>query len=182
MRVCVYCASSDAPDPRYREHASELGRRLAEAGHRVVYGGGGRGSMGALADAALAAGGEVTGVIPTFMIEREWAHRGLSTLEEVEDMRTRKHRMLAHADAVVALAGGCGTFEELFEAMTLKRLELFAGPIVVVNTLGYYDELIRFLEKSIEERFMEQEHLDLWRVVSDPAGAVAAVESAPTGA
>lgn len=176
MRICVYCASSDAPDPRHRQVARDLGRMLAEAGHHLVYGGGGRGSMGALADGALAAGGSVTGIIPTFMIEREWAHRGLSELHEVEDMRTRKDRMLTRADGVVALPGGCGTFEELFEAMTLKRLELFHGPIVLVNTLGYYDELVGFLEKSVSERFMTEEHLGLWQLVADPAEALAVLE------
>ncbi|MEO0652893.1 MAG: TIGR00730 family Rossman fold protein [Planctomycetota bacterium] len=179
MRICVYCASSDAPDERYRADARSLGALLAGDGHELVYGGGGRGSMGALADAALAAGGRVVGVIPTFMIEREWAHRGLSQLEEVEDMRVRKHRMLAEADAVVALAGGCGTFEELFEAMTLKRLELFHGPIVVLNTLGYYDELLRFLEKSVAERFMEPAHLGLWQAVETPRAALEALRRDP---
>ena len=111
------------------------------------------------------------------MIEREWAHGGLSELEEVEDMRARKHRMLAEADGVVALAGGCGTFEELFEAMTLKRLELFQGPIVVLNTLGYYDELLRFLEKSVAERFMEPEHLGLWTAVERPEEVLAALRA-----
>lgn len=165
MRVCVYCASSDEADPYFREEARSLGAALASAGHDLVYGGGGRGSMGALADGALEVGGHVTGVIPTFMIEREWAHRGLTDLQEVEDMRTRKHRMLTHSDGVVALPGGCGTFEELFEAMTLKRLGLFHGQIVIVNSRRYYDDLVRFLERSVEERFMTAEHLGLWRVV-----------------
>ena len=125
--VCVYCASSQACDALYHDVAHRLGGLLAKAGWTVVYGGGRSGSMGALAEGALAAGGRVVGIIPRFMQDLEWGHDALSELHVVEDMRTRKHEMLTRASAVIALAGGTGTLEELLEAMTLKRLGLFLG-------------------------------------------------------
>jgi hypothetical protein len=138
MRVCVYCASSRQCDPIYHQAAARLGRELALAGHTTVYGGGSVGSMGYLADAALAAGGGVIGVIPSFMHDLEWAHRGLTELLVVNDMHERKRLMIDSVAAVVALPGGCGTFEELFEAITWKRLGLFGGAIVIVNTEDFY--------------------------------------------
>ncbi len=168
MKICVYCASSNSIDSRYHEAAREVGRLLAEGGHDLVYGGGARGSMGAVADGALAAGGRVHGVIPHFMKELEWAHEKLTRLELVGDMRERKHRMLSEADAVVTLPGGCGTFEELFEVLTLKRLGVVRTPVVLVNTLNYFDELVRMLERSIEEGFMGDEHRALWKLVERP--------------
>ncbi len=134
--VCVYCASSRTAHPEYREAAFRLGEVLAGQGIAIVYGGGGKGSMGALADGALGKRGRVVGILPRFMADLEWGHPGLSELRLVEDMRTRKHLMLAGARAAIALPGGCGTLEELLEAITLKRLGLFLGPIVLVNTQG----------------------------------------------
>lgn len=177
--VCVYCASSRACDPLYHDVARRLGGLLARSGCAIVYGGGGTGSMGALAEGALAEGGRVVGVIPQFMQELEWGHQGLSELHVVEDMRTRKHEMLTRASAVVALAGGCGTFEELMEATTLKRLGLFLGPIVIVNTAGYYDPLIAQLERAIERRFMNGAHGQMWRVVTEPDEVLEAIETCP---
>lgn len=179
LLICVYCASSDSAPPHYRDDARELGALLAAAGHRIIYGGGARGSMGAVADGALAAGGQVTGIIPTFMVDLEWAHPGLDELQQVEDMRERKHLMLHKSDAVVALPGGCGTFEELFEALTLKRLGLFTGPIVIVNNGGYYDKLVEFLEHSVAERFMGPEHLAMWVVVERAGQVLDAIAAAP---
>jgi uncharacterized protein (TIGR00730 family) len=177
--VCVYCASSNACDERYREVARRLGGLLAGAGCTLVYGGGRAGSMGALADGALAHGGRVVGIIPRFMRELEWGHEELSELHVVEDMRTRKHEMLSRASAVVALAGGCGTFEELLEAITLKRLGLYLGPIVIVNTDGYYDPLLGQFARAIDGRFMDARHGAMWQVVAAPEEVVAALESAP---
>lgn len=174
--VCVYCASSRACDPVYHDVARRLGGLLAADGCVVVYGGGGAGSMGALAEGALAAGGRVVGVIPRFMQELEWGHAGLSELHVVEDMRTRKHEMLSRASAVVALAGGCGTFEELMEAITLKRLGLFLGPIVVVNTAGYYDPLVEQFRRAIDGRFMSPVHGGMWRVVGEPEEVIPALD------
>jgi uncharacterized protein (TIGR00730 family) len=176
--VCVYCASSQACDTAYHDVARRLGGLLAGAGCTVVYGGGRAGSMGALADGALAAGGRIIGVIPKFMMELEWGHDDLTELHVVEDMRTRKHEMLTRSSAVVALPGGTGTLEELFEAITLKRLGLFLGPIVIVNTRGYYDPLIAQLASAIDERFMDGRHESMWTVVSGPADVLPALDSA----
>jgi hypothetical protein len=177
--VCVYCASSGACAPQFHEVARRLGTLLAGAGWTVVYGGGRAGSMGALAEGALAAGGRVVGVIPKFMVDLEWGNDDLSELHVVEDMRTRKHEMLTRASAVVALAGGCGTLEELFEAITLKRLGLFLGPIVIVNTDGYYDPLMAQLTAAIHGRFMDARHDRMWTVVAEAEQVVAAIAAAP---
>lgn len=179
MRVCVYCASSPHADPAYRKAATDLGGLLAGAGCTIVYGGGGTGSMAALADGALAADGQVIGVIPRFMIEVEWQHPGVANMEIVEDMRERKHRLLSGSDAVVALPGGSGTLEELFEALTLKRLALYAGPIILLNTLGFYTPLQRFMEQVIEARFMTADHGKLWTLVDQPDEVLPAIRAIP---
>ncbi|HEU0225523.1 MAG TPA: TIGR00730 family Rossman fold protein [Steroidobacteraceae bacterium] len=177
--VCVYCASSAACEPQYHEVARRLGALLAGAGWTVIYGGGRSGSMGALAEGALGAGGRVVGVIPKFMIDLEWGNDDLSELHVVEDMRTRKHEMLTRAGAVVALAGGTGTLEELFEAITLKRLGLFLGPIVIVNTAGYYDPLLAQLAAAIDGRFMDARHDRMWTVVAAAEDVLAAIGRSP---
>ena len=166
MRICVYCASSNKADSRYRAAAFRLGELLAEGGHQVVYGGGSTGSMGAVADGALSRDGEVIGVIPRFMADLEWGHPGLTHLEMVDDMRERKHRLLTGSDAVVALPGGCGTLEELFEAITLKRLGLYFNPIILLDTLGYWRPLDAFLHQVIEQRFMNPEHAAMWSIAA----------------
>lgn len=177
--VCVYCASSRSAHPAYREAAFRLGETLAGQGYGVVYGGGAVGSMGALADGALSRGGRVVGVLPRFMAELEWGHKGLSELELVEDMRTRKHRMLVLSAAAVALPGGSGTLEEVLEAISLKRLGLYLHPIVLVNTRSYFDPLVALLGRAVDERFMDARHLQMWRVVEHPEEVPAAIESAP---
>ena len=166
--VCVYCASSRASHPEYREAAFQLGVVLAGEGLEIVYGGGARGSMGALADGALSKGGRVVGVLPKFMADLEWGHPGLTELELVEDMRIRKHIMLTRSQAAIALPGGCGTLEELFEAITLKRLGLYLNPILLVNTRGFFDPLLQVLTRAIEERFMDERHARMWEVVAQP--------------
>ncbi len=181
--VCVYCASSQACDADFHDVARRLGGLLAAAGCTVVYGGGRAGSMGALAEGALAAGGRIVGVIPKFMVDLEWGHDDLTELHVVEDMRTRKHEMLTRASAVVALAGGPGTLEELFEAITLKRLGLYLGPIVIVNTRGYYDALLSQLEAAVSGRFLDVRHAAMWTVVDRPEDVLPAIEAAaPWGA
>lgn len=179
MRICVYAASSARCAAHYHAAAHQLGRLLAEAGATVVYGGGAVGSMGAVADGALAAGGEVIGIIPRFMTEVEWQHPGLATLEVVEDMRERKHRLLTGSDAVVALPGGCGTLEELFEAITLKRLGLYFNPIVLLNTRGFYAPLARFMDQVIEQRFMNPEHATMWAMVDTPEEVLPQIRATP---
>jgi len=174
----VYCASSRSAHPEYRAAAFRLGETLAEAGYGVVYGGGAVGSMGALADGALSRGGRVVGVLPRFMAELEWGHKGLSELELVEDMRTRKHRMLMRSAAAIALPGGSGTLEELLETISLKRLGLYLHPIVIVNTRGYFDPLVALLASAVEERFMDARHLQMWQVVERPEDVPQAIECA----
>jgi len=168
LRICVYAASSAHCDPAYHAAARRLGNLLARAGATVVYGGGAMGSMGAVADGALEAGGRVIGIIPRFMTEVEWQHPGLASLEVVEDMRERKHLLLTGSDAVVALPGGCGTLEELFEAITLKRLGLYFNPIVLLNTRDYWTPMLKFMDRVIEDRFMNPEHRDMWSSVDTP--------------
>ena len=177
--VCVYCASSRTAHPEYREAAFRLGESLALRGIAVIYGGGAKGSMGALADGALSKEGRVIGILPRFMADLEWGHRGLSELRLVEDMRTRKHLMLANAHAAVALPGGCGTLEELLEAITLKRLGLFLGPIVLVNTRGCFQPLLEMLSRAVEEHFMDTRHGLMWQVVATPEEVPDALERAP---
>src|SRR5215469_12373504 len=176
--VCVYCASSRTAHPEYREAAFRLGETLALRRITVIYGGGGRGSMGALADGALSKSGRVVGILPRFMADLEWGHAGLSELKLVEDMRTRKHLMLAGAQAAVALPGGCGTLEELLEAITLKRLGVFLGPIVLVNTRSYFQPLLEMLSRSVAEHFMDARHAQMWQVVAQPEEVPEALERA----
>lgn len=177
--VCVYCASSGTAHPEYREAAFTLGEALAGHGITVIYGGGGKGSMGALADGALRKGGRVVGILPRFMADLEWGHQGLSELRLVEDMRTRKHLMLTGAQAAIALPGGCGTLEELLEAITLKRLGLFLRPIVLVNTRDYFRPLLEMLSRAVDEHFMDERHPLMWQVVARPEEVPDALERAP---
>ncbi len=177
--VTVYASSSDALDRHYYDAARHAGQALAEAGFNIRFGGGGTGLMGAMADGALQAGAEVHGVVPVFLKELEVSHPGLTSLTVVDDMRTRKHLMLENSDAVVTLPGGCGTYEEVFEAFTLKRLGQWLGPIVMLNTGGFYAKLIEFLEHSIAERFMGPRHASMWQVVSQPQEIPTALKGAP---
>lgn len=177
--LCVYCASSRSAPVEYRDAAYRLGVVLAEHGLGIIYGGGAAGSMGALADGALSRGGRIVGVLPRFMAALEWGHNGLSDLHLVEDMRTRKHLMLTQSLGVVALPGGTGTFEELLEALSLKRLGLYVHPIVLVNTRGYFDPFLRMMALAVEERFMDTRHLSMWQVVAEPDEVPQAVRSAP---
>jgi uncharacterized protein (TIGR00730 family) len=177
--ICVYCASSSACDTVYHDAARRLGATLATHGYVVIYGGGAVGSMGALADGAVAHGGTIIGVMPRFMMELEWGHRNLTELRVVEDMRIRKHTMLSESDGLVALPGGSGTLEELFEALTLKRLGLYTHPIVLVNTRSYFDPLLALLEHAVAERFMDRRHAAMWQVVAEPEDVPYALEHAP---
>jgi len=179
LRICVYCASSRSCDPLYHDAARRLGALIAGRSWSIVYGGGGDGSMGALAAGALSAGGRVTGVIPRFMMELEWAHAGLSDLRVVDDMRTRKHIMITGSDAVVALPGGSGTLEELFEAITLKRLGMYLKPIVIVNMNGFYDPLLGQLSRCVGERFMDAQHTAMWTAVDSVDEVIGAITAAP---
>ena len=177
--VCVYCASSRSAHPEYRAAARRLGEVLAQQGIGIVYGGGAVGSMGALADGALGMGGRVIGILPRFMADLEWGHRGLSDLQLVEDLRTRKHVMLTLSQAAIALPGGSGTLEELLEAITLKRLGLYLNPIVLVNTRDFFAPLLDLLGRAVDEHFMDPRHLLMWQVVATPEEVPAVLATAP---
>ena len=178
-KVCVYCASSGKADKTYFDEAYKLGEILSENSVTVVYGGGAVGSMGNLADGALSRKGNVIGIIPKFMVDLEWAHKELTELRVVKSMHERKHLMLEGVDAAIALPGGCGTLEELMEAITWKRLGIFTKPIIIVNTNGYFDNLIKLLERSIAEKFMGEKHGLMWSVVNNVEEVIPAIKSAP---
>jgi uncharacterized protein (TIGR00730 family) len=178
-KVCVYCASSERADHVYLDAARRLGEILAENSVAVVYGGGAIGSMGRLAEGALSKQGKVIGVIPRFMQELEWDHKGISELHVVETMRERKHLMLTDSDAAIALPGGSGTLEELMEAISLKRLGIYIKPIVLVNTRGFYDPLLELLQRCIDERFLDVRHAAMWQVAEGPEGVLPAIHAAP---
>lgn len=177
--VCVYCASSTQIDSAYFEAARELGTLLAQHRIRLVNGAGGIGLMSATADAVLAAGGQVTGVIPRFMIEQGWHHRGLTEMIEVENMHQRKQRMADLSDAVIALPGGCGTLEELLEVITWKQLGLYLNPIVILNTNGFFDPLLEMLQRAVDQNFMRPQHSGIWHVASTPQEALDLIYSTP---
>jgi uncharacterized protein (TIGR00730 family) len=160
-RVCVFCGSNAGALPAYAEAARSLGAMLARRGLGLVYGGGRVGLMGALANAARAAGGEVIGVIPESLVRKEVAHTGLEDLRVVGSMHERKAMMADLADAFIALPGGCGTFEELFEIVTWAQLGLHHKPIGLLNVGGYYDPLLALLDRAVAERFVLPEHRQL---------------------
>lgn len=166
QKVCVYCGSSRQCDAAYQEDARELGSVLAQSGFTVVFGGGRLGSMGALAEGVLAAGGKIVGIVPEFMVDLEWSHSNLTSRVIVRDMHERKRRMLEGTAAAIGLPGGCGTMEELLEAITWKRLGLYCGAIVVVNTQNYFQPLLQMLEQCVSEKFMDPRHRKMWNVVS----------------
>ena len=174
--VCVFCASSANIDERYLADARELGNLLAQGGWRCVNGGGAVGLMGAVTDGTLDAGGEVTGVIPKFMVDNGWCYDRLMDVVVTADMHQRKQMMSNMADAVIALPGGVGTLEELLETLTWRQLGLVKVPIIILNTLGYYDLLLAVLRHAIDEGFMKPSHGQLWQVAATPADAVALLD------
>ncbi|MFB9066990.1 TIGR00730 family Rossman fold protein [Pseudofulvimonas gallinarii] len=161
QRVCVYCGSSPGNSPVHAGAARALGRRLAERGLGLVYGGGHVGVMGIIADSVLAAGGEVTGVIPQRLVDAEVAHLGLTRLEVVDSMHTRKARMAELSDAFIALPGGFGTLDELFEILTWAQLGLHGKPCGLLNVDGYYTSLVQWIDHAVGEGFVRPRHRDL---------------------
>ena len=174
--VCVFCASAAGAHPQYMQAATELGRRIAERGYGLLYGGATVGAMGAVADAALEAGGEVVGVIPEVIREREIDHRGLTELHVVGTMHERKALMASRADAFVALPGGYGTLDEFIEIVTWAQLKIHAKPCVLVNVGGFYDGFLRFLDHTVEQGFIFPENRTLVQVARDPEEALDLVE------
>ena len=175
MRVCVFAASSSRIDSAYLQAAGELGTVLAREGVHAVFGGGGIGLMGILADSMLAAGGKITGVIPGFMMDEGWGHAGVSDMIVTADMSERKKTIFAMSDAAVALPGGVGTLEELTEVITLKQLGQFNKPIIIVNVNGFYDHLIEFFEHMFRGNFIRLEHKDIWQIVTSAEEVVPAI-------
>lgn len=177
--VCVYSASSTKIDEVYFNAARQLGQLLAKRRIRLINGAGSIGLMRSLADAVLENGGEVTGVIPKFMVEQGWHHTGLTKLVEVESMHERKQLMADLSDAVIALPGGCGTLEELLEIITWKQLGLYLNPIVILNTNGFFDPLLDMLTRAIDENFMRRQHGEIWHVATTPEEAVELIYTVP---
>ena len=159
-RVCVYCGSSSGENPIHREAAEALGALLVESGIGVVYGGGNVGLMGAVADGALRAGGEVIGVIPTALMDKELGHAGITKLHVVASMHERKQLMADLSDGFIALPGGIGTFEELFETFTWLQLGFHEKPVGLLNVAGFYDHLLTFLAHATDEGFLRPAHLE----------------------
>lgn len=174
--VCVYCGSSPGEDPAYVAAAAEVGRLLARSGRTLVYGGGRVGMMGAVADAALAAGGRVIGVIPRSLVEKELAHRGVTELRVVATMHERKAVMADLADAFVALPGGVGTLEEIFEAWTWGQLGIHAKPYGLLDVAGFFTPLLDFLDRVVAAGFIRPEHRDMLLVDGDPAALLDRLE------
>ena len=165
-RICVFCGSHFGAEAAYRAAARELGQRMAERGLGLVYGGGAVGLMGVVADAVLAAGGEAVGVIPRSLRDREVAHHGLTDLQVTDSMHERKRLMYAQAEAVLALPGGIGTFDELFEAMTWNQLGIHSKPAGVLNVGGYFDPLVAMLERAQGQGFISRGYKDFVLVES----------------
>ena len=177
--VAVYCASSTKIKPIYYEVARQLGRGLALRGVTQVNGAGNMGLMQAASDAALEVGGKVRGVSPSFMIEQNWHHTGLTQIIETQDMESRKQTINDMTDAAIVLPGGCGTLDELFEIITLKQLGVYLKPIIIMNIDGYYDYLLKHLERSMQENFMRDAHRDIWRVATTAEEAIDMVFTTP---
>jgi len=170
--VCVYSASSTKIDQTYFNAATTLGKILAKKEIRLINGAGSIGLMRAVADASLQAGGKVTGVIPRFMVEQNWHHKGLTKLVEVDSMHERKQLMADLSDGIIALPGGCGTLEELLEIITWKQLGLYFNPIVILNVNNFFDPLLAQLNEAVEQNFMRPQHAAIWSVASTPEEAV----------
>ncbi|MFM9880948.1 MAG: TIGR00730 family Rossman fold protein [Burkholderiaceae bacterium] len=173
--LCVYCGSKLGHRPEYADIARSVGQWLGAQRGQLVYGGGKNGLMGVLADAALEAGAQVIGIIPSSMVQREWAHPSCTELLVVDSMHERKRLMAERADAFVALPGGIGTFEELFEAWAWRQLDFHDKPVGLLNALGYYDGLLAFLQTTEREGFMQASQMSLLQVGTEVAPLLAAL-------
>ncbi|MCC7150718.1 MAG: TIGR00730 family Rossman fold protein [Rubrivivax sp.] len=181
ITLCVFCGSRHGARPAFAEAARAIGSDLAQRGWELVYGGGKVGLMGVLADAACEGGARVTGVIPQSLMAREVGHSGLAELLIVPNMHVRKRRMAERAHAFVALPGGLGTFEELFEIWTWRQLGHHGRPIALLNTAGYYDPLLHFLQDTVRQGFVTADQADMLLVDDEPQRLLARVEQALAG-
>jgi uncharacterized protein (TIGR00730 family) len=175
--LCVYCGSRDGLDPAHLAAAREVGREIGRRGWRLVYGGGHTGLMGAVADAALAAGAQVIGIIPDRLIERELGHGGVTELQVVGSMHERKHKMAEQSDAFIALPGGIGTMEEIFEIWTWRQLGYHSKSLGLLNVGGYYDELLRFIDRSQDSGFLWPDVHALLQVDTDIGRLLSGLEA-----
>jgi uncharacterized protein (TIGR00730 family) len=178
MQVCVYCASSGRIHPDYFNATAKLAQELVAHDFTVVFGGGSSGLMGQLADSVLNAGGKIKGIMPQFMNEVEWGHKGVSDFTYTETMHERKAKFLEGTDALIALPGGPGTFEELFEAITLKKLAQFTKPIVLLNTRNYFKPFTDLMQHAVNEKFMTDDLNELFTVVNEPEAVITAIQNA----
>lgn len=167
--LCVYCGSRPGADPAFADAARAVGEWIGRHGGQLVYGGGRNGLMGLVADATMAAGGRVIGIIPRALVEKEWAHHGCSELQVVDTMHERKRLMAEHADAFLALPGGIGTLEEFFEVWTWRQLGYHDKPVGLLNLGGYYDSLLAFLHTGVQQQFMGNWQMSLIQVDADAA-------------
>ncbi|AYM90585.1 TIGR00730 family Rossman fold protein [Serratia sp. 3ACOL1] len=170
--ICIFCGASEGNNPAYVEHARQLGHLLATQGRRLVYGGGKKGLMGVVADAVLEAGGEAVGIIPQRLVEAETAHHGLTELEIVPDMHTRKARMAELADGFIALPGGIGTLEELFEIWTWGQIGYHSKPVGLLDVNGFYHPLSQFLQHVADQGFMRHDYLKTLHISDSPAALI----------
>ncbi len=168
QNICVFCGASEGNGPAYREKAQQLGYEIAQQGRRLIYGGGNRGLMGTVANAVMEAGGEAIGIIPQKLVDAETAHRGLTKLEIVPDMHTRKARMSELADCFIALPGGIGTFEELFEVWTWGQIGYHSKPVGLLEVNNFYQPLNTFLRQVANEGFIRPEYLDTLHLSDNP--------------
>lgn len=178
-KICVYCASSAKINRVYFEATEKLAVLLVQENIEVVYGGGAIGLMGKLADTILENGGKIKGIMPKFMNEIEWAHKGVTDFEFTETIQERKAKFLNNVDGLVALPGGSGTLDELMEAITLKRLGYYTKPIIILNTNNFYKPLKEMLTRCVSENFMNRKHLRMWNFVTEPEEVVYALKNVP---
>ncbi len=181
MTICVFASSSSRVNNEFGIAAARLGSLLAQSGMDIVYGGGGIGLMGKFADAVIENRGKITGVIPLFMKEEGWGHKGLTKMIITPDMGERKKTLFSMSDAVVALPGGVGTLEELTEAITLKQLSLYDRPVIILNTLGFYRSFFDFLNNMIETHFLRNEHKGIWEIADTPEEVITALNRKDRG-
>jgi len=177
--IGVFCASSSKINKIYFDAAEKFGKILSENNLICYTGAGNSGLMNAVQESVLKNGGQCIGVIPQFMIDMEWCHQGLNDIIVVETMMERKAVLRENIDAAVFLAGGIGTLDEFFEILTLKQLGIFCKPIIILNTDSYYNELLKVLEKTVEENFMLEEHKKMWQVVNFVEDILPAIAAAP---
>lgn len=170
--ICVYCASSDSISEEFFYDAAALGALIGEHGLTLINGAGNTGLMRAVTDACSAAGGTTIGIIPSFMVERDWHHRGMTRLIQTQDIHQRQQMMAEMSDAAIVLAGGCGTLAELSELITWKQLGLYHKPLILLNTRGYWDDLHSWLRSAVQEHFMRPAHLEAVQMAATPDEAL----------